>query len=385
MKDANAFDWRRGFKGALLQLLRTELAPYLPTPAALVEGQRWVLDQQERPDALLPLRAFKAHRERGVAFGIFLPVDNEPLVETFARLLEGWTPPSSATFKTLLQSGELPVSWCAPSAPEGYRARAANAPFREKGILLAHVFDASPRGQGDDALICARRYALAMNPLNVAPWPGHRRSSQLVTDAGPLQGQLRGGRDLSGDPVIQEILGGWVAEHVGGIDSDAARRWLASAGRDATDRMRNWERLAADVQIVIEPKDKSSGGPGGPTPPPGGTSTPRKSGALPLELFIAVLEERAASRRLAEPDAEELGSSLSLAATFFPEELADFNVIYRLAPDSKLTAIEKLVGFARTSGDDWTLFAPEVIASGTRCLRLPESVNKANGLHLRDR
>jgi hypothetical protein len=245
------------------------------------------------------------------------------------------------------------------------------------GILLAHVFDASRTLVGDDDATCMTRYARSMNPMNVAPWPGHRRSKQVVLDAGPLEGVLRGLCDLSSEPAIPELLGGWIAEHVGGLDSPPARTWLTSADAKATERMHTWRQLAAAVEIEITPKTA----PGGCTRSPDGDETrPRaRAGALDLDPFLGEVERRLKDELGRDPTTTTIGRSLTLIADFFPDDLQHFNVKYSLAPDSKIAAIERLLQIGATRDDEWAF----VTKKGKRALRIHDaSASGANGLYL---
>lgn len=374
----SAYDYRVEFSGSLFGLLQT-LEPFLPPKAALIAAQKWILQQCETPDALLPVRVF-GRRPRGVAFGRFIAVDNEPVAELYARLSDGWEPTSN--FETLFSADVLPVSWNAPDALTRYHARPARTRFRERGILLAHVFDASKNIGGDDEATCLTRYARTMNPVNVVPWPAHKRTIQVITDAGPVREQLRGGgrnphKDLSCEPVIQQILGGWMAEHVGGLDDPNATTWLVSARGDASETMRNWRRLAEIMRVHISPKIASGTAESGPS------VDARASGALPLEEFIEELALLAAARRHDSSAASTLGSSRTLNATFFTDDLAEFNVKYTLAGDSKLAAVERLVDAVRNTREEdeaWTLFSP-VKDGDKRRLRFAGETD-AKGLYL---
>lgn len=381
-----AFDWRVGYEGSLLSLLREQLEPYLPARDVLATAQTWVLGRVEDKADVLPVRAFAGRRERGVPFagGRFVPVDNEPLAELYSVWLGG-TVRERASWRESFECGEIPISWCAADGAP-FTARPAKTSFRERGILLAHLFDAANNVIGDDNEACSRRYVRSMNPANVVPWPGPRRTKQRIHGSFDV-GAPRA--DLSSMPVVQEILAGWMAEHLGGLEDEAAQRWLVSVGGTVTDVMRRWESIAASLQVEIAPRSRKpdggdgEGAAGAAIPPDGGRDADGGSGtrgALEFDGFIDKIDQFVAGARSTSSDT--IRKSATLRATFFPPEHADFNVKYTLQSDSKVSAVERLVNAARSMRDEeeeW-LFRPE-LTGGKHRLRFRAEEGVA-GLYL---
>jgi len=284
------------------------------------------------------------------------------------------------SFAQLFAQKDLPVSWSAPQADDSYRRGAAKAAFRQRGILLAHIFDAARSIEGDDEVPCRLRYVRTMNPVNVAPWPGHRRTKQRITRA-PADFELSGGPDLSSEKLVQQILAGWMTSIVSEVDSEASGVWLRSVGASVTPCMRDWERIAGEVQVEISPKQ-----PGAATEQAAARRKTAKQGsplgAFPagdfdsLEGLVDALAQWLESlESLAVP--KQIGASAKVELRFGQMEhvrlpvtdrhghvlghedvdLAAFDGLYTLKHDSTTEAARALVERYRdTRDDDWSLF-----------------------------
>src|SRR5262249_28085822 len=147
----------------------------------------------------------------------YCPVDNEPVAFLYDRALSGQEPPGH--LGAALRDGVLPISWQLDVPWEGagkVRTGGVATPFREHGVLLAHLLDAAPGVPGDDARPCSQRSWRPLHLANLFPWPGIRRTEQEVIEAPAGLEQTQ--KDLSGECWVRRILLGYVAEKLAGTE-----------------------------------------------------------------------------------------------------------------------------------------------------------------------
>jgi len=243
------------FRGSLLELFG-ELESFMPARDALIRGHEWIVKQPRHSPNLLPYRTCAGHRDRGERHRIddleFCPVDNELLAELYQHLLSERELPSSIV--EALRFRLVPLSWHAVES-SGFRVGPATTGFRKYGILLAHLFDAASGISGTDAAAFLLRFRRSLDPINVMPWPGHRRTRQRVTSwSSALDTGIPTRADLSGDPTLQAIMRGFAASRLGGLDAPCVRHWLDGCQGTVTEVMRGWAEHAAKIAVEIEPR-----------------------------------------------------------------------------------------------------------------------------------
>lgn len=241
------------FEGTLLELIDRCNAHVATVRGRVLEHHGWLLQQLSQAPNLLPIRKGQTYRERGrvveVGAQCYLIADNEPLASQFKYLLDEVGRPQGSFFE-LLQAGRISASWKSEvAAPSGLRFRGVATSFRQRGLKLAHVFDAAA---GLDRVAPLERqfefrYLRSQSPLNVFLFPGPRSASVRI-----LEGLSPTRSDLGEDPAVRAVVMGYLADRL----QLAPEEWnLFRAGLDGVDLevVADWEQIGNTTRVEVTP------------------------------------------------------------------------------------------------------------------------------------
>lgn len=246
------------FAGTLFELLESCNGHSRDDWTRLRAHHDWIVGELERTPNLLPIRKGHTFRERGRVVEVgprsFLIADNEPLASQFELLLDRRNG-LQGRFGDLLRSGTISASWKADLPSPGLRFRGIKSSFRDRGLKLAHVFDAANGLERIEALgrQMELRFFRSQSPLNVFLFPSPR-----VCEVTVKRGLTPTKSDLGEDPIIRRIALGYLAANLG----VAVDRWdLFRCGLRELDLdpLSDWEKMAREIEFETRPKKKSSG------------------------------------------------------------------------------------------------------------------------------
>lgn len=254
------------FEGTLLELLEHCNGHADSRREQLLTHQEWLLQQLMLSPNLLPIRKGQTYRERGRTVEVedrrYLIADNEPLASQFQFLLDPQgRPPGS--FLELLQAGHVSASWKADvSHPSPLRFRGVASAFRERGLKLAHIFDAADGLNRVEPL--ARQFELrflrSQSPLNVFLFPGPRAATVRV-----VEGFEPGCSDLGEDPTVRGVALGYLSERLG-LPPEAWNLFRAGIGDIDLDVVADWERIGRTTRVEVSPGPRRALHPSSPQP-----------------------------------------------------------------------------------------------------------------------
>lgn len=240
------------FDGTLYELLEA-VWPEMPAVDVHLRAHDWLRGQLGVADNLLPVRKFSPHRERGAIHAVgaraFMPADNEPLAALYRRWVDGVV--AAESIGELLRRKAIPASWkCDVLGKGGLRFSGVSAPFRDRGLKLAHIHDAAAGlGVADDAAAMQTRFIRSLSPLNVFLFPSVRVATTSLV--GAPEGWRPTHADWAEDPWVRGVALGFLSERLG-----AGATALLACDEFQSEVKPNpaWERLARATHIHVEPR-----------------------------------------------------------------------------------------------------------------------------------
>lgn len=279
------------FEGTLLELL-DECWRAMPTLDVHFEGHSWVRAQTSVRGNVLPVRKFATHSQRGAIYQAdtisYMPVDNEPLAALYRLWNLGTV--SAGPIGEMLKCRAISASWkCDVPSKGGMRFTGVSAPFRDRGLKLAHLHDAAAGlGGRHDLEAIEARFTRSLSPLNVFLFPSIRAATFSLIEAPDGWQPTR--VDWAEDAWVRGVALGRMSAWIGSKGERLLEAFQESFPSDVRPN-RDWELLAGATRIRVEPRASRAGRSARPSAAPASTACPQfdSSNAIAIEEAIDAL------------------------------------------------------------------------------------------------
>lgn len=241
------------FQGTLLDLLDLLYRDWiLPNENHLPSYHDWLFQHQSQP--LCPIRTFKGNQARGSILNHanqnFIIVDNEPLAWVYKHFTQTPGGPLPQSIGEGITNGQINASWSLENKANLNNAKAGgvSSNFRDHGIWLAHIHDASNGLAVNNPSLYEERFWRYICLYNIFPWPSPKRTRQVITSS-PFN--LPKKADLSGIPKIQNIMWCFLKSRL-----STQQTKILSFERKITNGFQcqsSWEEEAKKIQIDVTP------------------------------------------------------------------------------------------------------------------------------------